>query len=142
MQPHKKIEVKEYIGTHKEKGAGWTSYYARFLTASDKLQVMHVSEDQLNRAFTNLAKQVHTEAALGKATLGRIPERTQKQSDMRIVYDALRGIEAERFKALRETSVSEAAMLQQSKEIADGLLQRVSATSYAIRQKNYLGVMI
>lgn len=96
MQPHKKIEVKEYIGTHKEKGVGWTSYYARFLTASDKLQVTHVSENQLNRAFTNLAQQVRTEAA----------------------------------------------MLQQSKEIADGLLQRVSATSYAIPQNNYLKVMI
>lgn len=137
MQPHKKIEVKEYIGTHKEKGAGWTSYYARFLTVSEKLQVTHMSENQLHSTFKELTQQVGD-----KTRRSHIHERTQKLSEMRIFYDALRGIEAERFKTLRETGVSEAAMLQQSKEIADGFLRRVSTTSYAIPQKNYLGVMI
>lgn len=137
MQPHKKVEVKEYIGTHREKGAGWTSYYARFLTASDDLKVTHMSENQLHSTFKGLTQQVGD-----KTRRSHIPERTQKLSEMRIFYDALRGIEAERFKTLRETGVSEAAMLQQSKEIADGFLRRVSTTSYAIPQKNYLGVMI
>jgi hypothetical protein len=141
MQPHKKFELKEYTGTYQDRGAGWTSYYARFLTGSGPLQVTHVPENQLHLMFKALAQEVRTEAAMGKATLGRIPERTQKQHDMRMVYDALRGIESERFKTLRENGVSEAAMLQQSKEISDGLVARISKTSYAIPQKNYLGLM-
>jgi hypothetical protein len=134
-----KIIVTNYISTYQEGRGVDARYFATFATPTELY--VNVSEGQLYQTFGMLAKEVRTEAAMGKATFGRIPERTQKQHDMRMVYDALRGIESERFKTLRENGVSEAAMLQQSKEISDGLVARISKTSYAIPQRNYLGLM-
>lgn len=135
-----KIVVTNYVGTHQLGRGVDARYFATFETPPTELHV-NVSEGQLYQTFGMLAQEVRTEAAVGKATLGRIPERTKKQSEMGKTYEALRGIEAARFKDLQENAVSAAAQLTLSKELAQGLIKRVYATSYAIPQKNYLGLM-